>query len=59
MKVDELISVMVDSESIIIMRSISKNVCFNGIVKDIPESLRDREIVYLSHTKEDMYIAVE
>ena len=59
MKVDELINVMVDSESIIIMRSISKNVCFSGIVKDIPESLRDREIVYLSHTKEDMYVTME
>lgn len=59
MKVDELINVMVDSESIIIMRSISKNVCFSGIVKDIPEGLRNKEIVYLSHTKEDMYIAVE
>lgn len=59
MKVDELIDVMVDSESVIIIRSISKNVRFSGIVKDIPEDLRDREIVYLSHTKEDMYISVE
>lgn len=59
MKVYELINVMVDYESIIIKQSISKTDYFKGVVKDIPDRLKDREIVYLSHTKEDMYIAVE
>lgn len=59
MKVYELISVMVDCESIVIKHSISKTDYFKGVVKAIPDRLKDREILYLSHTKEDMYIAVE
>lgn len=59
MTVYELINVMVDCESIVIKHSISKTEYFKGVVKDIPDRLKDREIFYLSHTKEDMYIAVE
>lgn len=58
MILDELISVMVDSEDIIIMKSISKIEYFKGSVKAIPEELRDKEIVYLSHTKENIYVSV-
>ncbi len=59
MKLGELISVMIDSESIIIVQTLTGIVYFKGLVENIPEVLKDKKIVYLSHTKYNMYTAVE
>ncbi len=59
MTISELISVMLESETIIIVQTITGIDYFKGLVKNIPEDLKDKEVVYLSHTKYNMYTAVK
>lgn len=59
MAVEDLICLMLDSDYIFIVESLSGINLYGGVVKRIPDKLKDTKVVYLSTLKGSVYIAVE